>query len=478
MGPPEVELARWQRRFFQILDEFFRRAYASTIDTVEPSFGDWIRANASRFAATGPPAYAWVSDELGRYYEESRAAGLFGLGAQLGGVKLVVGGSSRFTESHLASVRKMVLYGDTILIPDPILPWIESPRCEERFRHVLMAENVFFLLHLKALVDADLPYPPIVVFPSWEKTLEAQDPQTREGQLALTTGVLSTELGHAFGNFEQLSEFVRNNSPEFLASVDRRRLYIGPGGQVGDSLEAALRLYRKDIQRWRSTQYQEQVEALPPADLVLQGLCERLAPMYHLFENAEELIANPMMPLAVHWHYFRLCSRFFEHRLHKLGLLDEGAIAEIAALEVPAHKWLGDLPIDGLVHLRLRGENELFRSRMREFTGALQGSALIDVNRQAAEISRAISSLILEHEKTIRDIQEKYNRHALHTTLLAGVTVAATILPVLAPLVGGVAPLALIGKFAWDSVSEHLDKQQASRSLMGVLAEGRQKGGA
>jgi len=478
MGPPEIELARWQRRYFQILDEFFRRAYASPIDTVEPSFGDWIRTNATRFAATGAPAYAWVYDELARYYEEARAAGLFGLGSQLGGVKLVVGGSSRFTESHLASVRKMVLYGDTILIPDPILPWIESPRIEERFSHVLMAENVFFLLHLKPLVDADLPYPPIVVFPSWEKTLEAQDPQTQEGQLALATGVLSTELGHAFDSFEQLSEFARNHSPEFLASVDQRKLFIGPGGQVGDSLEVALKLYREDIQRWRSTQYQEQVEALAPAGLVLNGLCDRIAPMYHLFENAEELIANPMMPLAVHWHYFRLCSRFFEHRLRKLGLLDESAIAQIAALEVPAHKWLGDLSIDDLVHLRLRGANELFRSRMREFTATLQGSALIDVNRHAAEISRAISSLILEHEKTIREIQEKYDRHALHTALLTGVTAAATILPTLAPLVGGVALLGPIGKLAWDSVSERLDVQKASRSLMGVLAEGRKRGGA
>ena len=90
----------------------------------------------------------------------------------------------------------------------------------------------------------------------------------------------------------------------------------------------------------------------------------------------------------------------FERRLLQLGLLEQRAIAEIAALETPSHGWLGDLPIDGLVQLRLRGKNELFRNRMRTFTGVLQDSTLTYVNRVAAEISRAISSLILEHEKT------------------------------------------------------------------------------
>ena len=54
MRVPEVKLARWQRRYFQILEEFFRRADQSTIDAVEPSFGDWLRPNAMRFASTGP----------------------------------------------------------------------------------------------------------------------------------------------------------------------------------------------------------------------------------------------------------------------------------------------------------------------------------------------------------------------------------------------------------------------------------------
>jgi hypothetical protein len=54
MSAPAVELARWQRRYFQIRDEFFRRASESTRDAVEPRFGAWRRPNAIRLASTGP----------------------------------------------------------------------------------------------------------------------------------------------------------------------------------------------------------------------------------------------------------------------------------------------------------------------------------------------------------------------------------------------------------------------------------------
>lgn len=110
---------------------------------------------------------------------------------------------------------------------------------------------------------------------------------------------------------------------------------------------------------------------------------------------------------------------------------------------------------------------------MRDYTARLQEASLDDLNRVASEVSRAISSLVIEHQNTIRAIQEKYRRHDIHNVLLAGITVAATIVPTLAPLVGAAPLLLPLGKIAWDKVSEQLNKKQASRSLMGVLAEAR-----
>ena len=41
-----------------------------------------------------------------------------------------------------------------------------------------MLQAAHALLHLKPIVDADLPHCPVFVFPSWEKLLEDTDPQT------------------------------------------------------------------------------------------------------------------------------------------------------------------------------------------------------------------------------------------------------------------------------------------------------------
>ena len=93
----------------------------------------------------------------------------------------VLGGSSSFKASQFNSVTQSLLYADTILIPDPVMPWIESDRKEERFRNIRMLEAVFGILHIKPLVDAEFRYPAVMVFPSWEKLLEHNDAQTQAG---------------------------------------------------------------------------------------------------------------------------------------------------------------------------------------------------------------------------------------------------------------------------------------------------------
>jgi len=473
----DLKLANSQCRLFSILEEFFRMISGKGIGAVPSleSFRDRIHENAQKFAARGAEAFPWVYEELTKFYEECRQQGFYGQSKQLGGIKLVLGGTNRFTGSHLDSVRKMLMYADTILIPDPVLPWVETPRKEERFRDVLFWEQVFILLHLKPLIDAEFTYPAIVVFPSWEKSLEAQDPQTREGQLSLVTAVLGDSLGHSFQNYRELVDFSHQHSTEFLQGVDKNRLLIGPGGDLGEPLNVSIQRYKDDIKTWRSTEYQNLAEKSPDSLVALLALTERIGPLYHLFENAEELVANPMFSLPVHWHYYSLCTQFFQHRLEKLSLLDARSVAEIRSLGAQQLRWLGDIPIEAIVELRKRGENEQFRKHLRQYTERLHEATLQDLNQVAAEVSRGIASVLIEHQNEIRRIQEKYDRKAIHTALIAGVTGAALLFPALALLLGGAAVLAPTGKFTWDTISRTLEKRQTSRSLMGVLAEVKKK---
>lgn len=156
-----------QQEFFSILEEFFERATGKSPNDFATfdSFGEEIRGNATALSKKGPEAFRFAWEALPQFYKRERSAA-FEEARQAAGLKFVLGGSSRFGKTHFDSVRKMLLYADTILIPDPVLAWMEAPRDDERFQHVLHIEAAFSLLHLKPIINAELPYPAVIVFPS------------------------------------------------------------------------------------------------------------------------------------------------------------------------------------------------------------------------------------------------------------------------------------------------------------------------
>lgn len=120
------EILRTQREFFSILDEFFRRATGKIPEEFAEldKFRDAIRGGGEQIAARAIKAFQQLAEDLKKFYGQGRMT-TFAQGRDVGGMKLVVGGGSRFTSSHLRSVQKMALYADTILVPDPVLPWLE-----------------------------------------------------------------------------------------------------------------------------------------------------------------------------------------------------------------------------------------------------------------------------------------------------------------------------------------------------------------
>jgi hypothetical protein len=115
---PLKQAVQYQRQLFEILDEFFVRATgksASAFATVD-AFSDTIRNEAGRIAGRGANAFPWVETELRRLYSQNASA-VFRAAKQFGGLKLVQGGSSRFTGTHAESVRGSLLYADTVLDP-------------------------------------------------------------------------------------------------------------------------------------------------------------------------------------------------------------------------------------------------------------------------------------------------------------------------------------------------------------------------
>ena len=471
MTDPIKSTVEYSRELFAHLEEFFLRATgksAAKFATVE-TFGDVIRASVSEIAPRGEDAFRWLDTEVRAFYAR-RSVDAFTDATKLGGMSLVLGGGSRFLRSQLNSVSTAVLYSDTVLIPDPVLPWLEKDRTEEKHRHVLILQAVHALLQLKPLVDADLPYPPVVVFPSWEKLLEEHDAQTQEGVLQLITDVLSNSLGEALVGFEEIVDFADRHSERFCETVDRNRLFIAPGGPVNEPLGEALARYKGQIATLRSGDCLDAYDRLPIHRRVLNGISERVAPVYHLLENAQEFGGHPLMCLEQHAHYFRLVSNTSSARLERLKVLDPRTSALVDALSSRRLRWLGGIPADTLVKLRLDNENAAFRERLAASVGRLHESVLEDVDRVAAEVCHDLEGAISEHEKELRSIQEKYNRVHGQTAVLAVAAAGAALMPALAPLLGGTAPFALAAKYGRDKVAELAEKHALTQSLVGVLA--------
>lgn len=471
MRDPVRRINEYSRELFALFEEFFLRATgksAANFATVE-TFPSSIRANAHELVQRGRDAFCWLDTEI-REFHARNGVDAFIDAKHLGGMRLVLGGSSRFLRSQLNSVSTAALYSDTVLIPDPVMPWLETNRSEERFRHVLPLQMVHALLHLKPLVDADLPYPPLVVFPSWERLLEINDTQTQDGISQLITDVLAASLGESLSDFREAIDFADRDPARFCEMVDRHHLFVAPGGSCDEPLGKALGRYEEWLATWRSRDWLNGYYQLATHRRVLTGIKERITPLYHLLENTQEFQGHPLMCLEQHAHYFRLVSQASSALLGRLGVLNPKTTAMVNALGSRRLRWLGGIPIDTLVRLRLDNENAAFRNRLAAAVGRLHDSALADVNRVAAEVCHSIEEAIVEHEKEMRTLQKKYNRVHGQTAVLALAAAGAALIPALAPFLGSAAPLVLATKYGHDKVAELGEKRTLTQSLVGVLA--------
>ncbi len=471
MSDPVQFGVEFQRELFAILEEFFQRATGQSPDEFASidSFPDVIRKSAEKLVPRAENAYPWVEENL-RKLQADRGPDMFTAAKNLGGLKLVLGGSSRFLGTHLDAVRASLLYADTILIPDPVMPWLETERMEERFQHVLFLQAAFVLSRLKPLVDADLPYPSIMVFPSWEKLLEDNDPQTQKNMFQLIANVMANYVDSGIQSIEDVFQYVAKFPAKFLDAVDKYNLFVSPGGDISESLDKVIEGYQEEMKRWRTDDWLAKLNMLSTEQLVLNGIIERLAPQYHLLENSEELNSHPLLCVEQQAHYHRLIANTNIERLSKLSLLDKKTSALLEALGSQKLKWLSNAPIEALVELRKNNENAEFRQRLKSAIDWLHNSALDETDRVVTEVCHEISAITSDHDRQLREIQSKYNRKFGETAIIGWTAAVSTFIPALAPAMGVVAPLALATKYASDKISERAEKKQLSKSLMGILA--------
>jgi hypothetical protein len=470
------EAADYQVELFQMIGEFWGRATGMLPEDFCSigDFGDAIRQHASDLQYRMEDAFTFADTELRTFYAQNGSKG-YRLASRLAGTKLVLGGASHFGASQLASTRSTLLYADTVLIADPLYPWLEDARQHERFRLVRPLQEAHALLHLRPLIDAKLPHCPVFVFPSFEKTLERDDDATKKGIDQLVVDVLAHFVDSGIGSLEDADDFARTRTGEFFQALERHALFVPPGADIGEPVRQALQGYEHYVKTWRSPDYIQVYERAPVGSKVLNGIFERLSPQFHLLENAEELSAHPLLSVEQQCHYFKQVSELNADRLSRLGLLDDPTRRHLAALSSERLEWLNNIPVSMLSKLREDSEHEVFRKMLATAMSNLHSSALENVDKVAAEICREIDSGIARYNRSVREINGKFKASTAQTMVGAIGGGLGLLVPALAPFLGPIVPFAAITKLGYDGITRHLELQKQSRSLMGVLASTRDK---
>jgi hypothetical protein len=281
--------------------------------------------------------------------------------------------------------------------------------------------------------------------------------------------VLAHFVDPGIGSLDDAHAFAGTHTNDFIQAVERHALFVPPGADIGEPVAQALQRYEHYVKTWRTPDFLQVYESAPVGAKVLNGIVERLSPQYHLFENAEELTAHPLLSIEQQAHYFRLVSEVNAGRLAKLGLLDGATRRQLAALSSDRLEWLSNIPISVLANLREDNEHDVFRQTLATAMGNLHASALEDVDKVAGEICREIDAGIARYNRSVREINDKF-RASTAQTVVGAVGGLGLLVPTLAPFMGPIVPLAALTKLGYDALSRHVELKKQSRSLMGVMA--------
>lgn len=445
----------------------------------------------SRFAVADSKFFDAVNKavaELEQFYSDNAIA-LFRAAKALGGVKAVAGGQRAFGPSGLTAARIAGLYCDTQLIPDPIYPHLAAD-LRLNARHLQLAIALFYVLALRPLIDARLPEPPVVIFPSFEQQLERNDPVTMAGVSALTVKVVAPLLEPKLSTVDEVFEYARKHEQEFCQAVMRERLFVPPGVSPDAALTApeAAEIYLRELEGIRSADVIEQMKRLPLGVLIMNGVLERLSPQYHLLENADELVAQPLLSQPVQWHYFERCAAANARQLVEDRVLSADAFEVLRALQDDSLTWLANVPIEGLVELRQNREHAQLREDLNKCIAQLSAAGRMEIDSVTREVRHELEVLIQRQQQAMRDVQARYASKNWGVIAAAGIGAAAgglMFMPALAAIAGVTAPVAsLIGaaaggipKLATEWVGKTAEAKTINRSMLGMLAAAKRSAG-
>ncbi|GJB85162.1 hypothetical protein KAM380_096270 [Aeromonas caviae] len=314
--------------------------------------------------------------------------------------------------------------------------------------------------------------------------MEQNDAHTKYGLEQLAIRLISPICRGQIQSLEELIDYSRSQESAFLDALMPSGLFVPPGGKPGIQLSAneAANQYLRELEGARSVGVLDKMKRMPIGPLLLNGVLERLRPQYHLFENSSELGAQALLSQPVHWHYFEKIAQANAVDLRSRNVISDQALQTLHAVQDDSLSWLANIPVTTLVELISNNEHRWLREELNKYTSQLASAGPIDTNEMIKEVSHGLASLVQRQRKNLKDIELKYTPKKAAVLsggfLGAGVVASAVMLPFLSPFLAvgvptvalaGAASAAIIG-YSKEKVGEILEKRQAGKSMLGVLA--------
>lgn len=480
----ETSGADLQIRLFELYANLFTAltgtgvASVADLDELQQRISARVRDNRFGFHERVNSASAALQE-----YYKSNAQQLFHTAKSFGGVKLVSGGQRMFGPSALNATRISGLYADTQLIPDPVFPYF-SGNLNLNAELLQLAHNLYYILQLRPLIDARLPTPPVFVFPSFEVEFESHDAVTLQGISDLAHRIIAPACEGTFSSLDELQEYAGRHPGKFVDAVMAARLFVPPGSSPDERMsgDEAVKRYLQELEGVRNAEMVELMRKVPPAILIMNGIVERLRPQFHLFENAMELDAQPLLSQAAHWHYYEKCAHATATDLVRKNVLSEQSFQTIRALHDDSLGWLANIPVDGLVELARNQEHKMLRKELKDYTTQLVSAGPAELNQVVREVNHALADLIQRQQKALRDIEDKYapKKWGVYVggVLAVGAAATAVMYPSLAPGLGFAVPTIGLGVgavgtavgYGKEKVGEVVEKRRANNTMLGMLA--------
>lgn len=476
------QLIIYQKKYFEILTNFFINFVGKNPEDFQnfelvgihlKKMYEKNKNNISYFSHLTQIREDFLDDLVKLYASESAEA--FKSAQNLDAFKINLGGSSRFLKTQLNAVRKSLLLTDIVLIPDPILPWIEKERVDEKLKNLRMIEAVYFVLHLKdLLVEEDFEIPPFFIFPSWEKLLEEKDEVTKENLNHLLFEFLSFYLKCEINSEKDLISYLSKYSDDFFKTVEEKRLFISPNGMEIYNLKDSLTNYRDYASEHRTVDWCEKNLA-SDIHVIVNGIAERLVPQYHLFENSYEMSSNPYLCIPEHAHYYNLISKM-SWSFKADNTIDKQTDTILSVLASQRLDFLANLNDDEIKMLRKSDEHILFKNEMRSFISSMSNLKIEDINYVSREFSEFLNVKIKQHIKELDELKSKFRSKNIHTLMLAGGTLAVNFMPLLGQYISVIGAGSVGMKYLSDKLDEKHDFRKAHSSYVGVIALAKQRG--